>query len=473
MDSRELTGATGEIQRLLDENEQLRTSLESSLDENSRLAEDRDRLLHRVTVLARELQLANAAYQRPSPAPSPLDDLGREALQSQTEEELRVAFEELQVVTEELEVANASLQQTNAQLEARVQERTRELATINAALRKSEAAFRTLIEGIPQLPWRSRRGGDWTWSSQQWTSYTGRSREESLGPGWLLALHPDDRARAEAAWAAANPAQPLEFPARIYHAREGRYRHFHTRAAPVLTEDGAVAEWLGTCTDVDDILQLQQRQRVLVDELQHRTRNLMSVVQAVMLRTIKGSTSLEEFQRCMDDRMQALARAQGLLSRSGGGKVTFDALLHEELSAHVDIDEEGNGAQVSTSGARGIPLPSSSVQTLALALHELATNATKYGALATADGRLDVQWDVLPGGGDAPRLRMEWTESSVGEMPLLGAEAKGGGYGRELIERALPYQLGARTSYSFGADGVRCMIEVPVSAGETRLEDQA
>jgi two-component system CheB/CheR fusion protein len=459
-----------EATRLLDENEQLRTALESSLDENNRLTDDRDRLLRRVTVLARELQAANTAYsQVAEPPPQPNTHVEAEARQSQTDEELRVAFEELQVLTEELEVANTSLHQINAQLEMRVEERTRELARTNNALRTSEAAFRTLVEGMPQLVWRSRTGGDWTWSSPQWSDYTGQPQAESLRDGWLKVLHPDDQAAAEQAWATAADTGTLEFEARIFHAKEARHRHFHTRAAPLRAGD-RVVEWLGTSTDVDDIMQLQRRQSVLVTELQHRTRNLMAIVQAVMMRTIKGSKSLDEFRRCIDDRMQALARTQGLLSRRGTGRVTFDELLFEELSAHVELGPDGCAPQVSTEGPRGITLHSSIVQTFALAIHELSTNASKYGALAAPGRHLEVRWALVPAEGSAPRLRVEWSEYGVDDMPDIGAGPQGGGYGRELIERALPYQLGAKTSYGFAADGVRCTIEVVVST-DGEMED--
>jgi PAS domain S-box-containing protein len=450
--------------RLLDENEQLRTSLESALEENARLGEDNGRLLRRVTVLARELHAASALYR--SAAAPPADKPSQEDIdtrQSQTDEELRVAFEELQVLTEELEVANTGLLQTNSELERRVGQRTRELTLANAALSNSEVAFRTLIEGMPQLAWRSSGGGEWTWSSPQWRDYTGQTEKESLGMGWLAALHPDDRPAARKAWEQATASHALEFEARLCGERDQRYRHFRTRAAPVISEDGAVLEWLGTSTDVDDIVQLQQEQSVLVDELQHRTRNLMAVIQAVMVRTIRGSKTLQDFAKCIDDRLQALARAQGMLSRRGAGlRVAFDVLLRTELSAHLELDADGNGPQVSTRGPLGVPLRSSIVQTLALAVHELSTNAVKYGALASPEGHLSIQWELQDIDGKKRRLRVEWKESGVKNMAADDAPPRGGGYGRELIERALPYQLGARTTYALGENGVFCTIEVAV-----------
>ena len=578
---------------LLDEVEQLRTSLESALEENAALVEDRDRLLLRVSGLARELQ--NSA---PLPEPKPAAEELLAARASQTDEELRVAFEELQVLTEELEVANTTLQQTNQELDARVEERTRQIRQANAALRATEASFRTvadlvpdilwrsdrggtatwfnqrwfeltgqapeeplglgwlgpvhpddrdqsralwlaavksggryerehrirdgqgqyrwflvraaplrddggrislwfaagtdihdhrvamealrqsevrfrtLVEGMPQLVWRATGQGAWTWSSPQWCAYTGQTEDRSLGMGWLEAIHPDDRDAANAAWAAAEAEGVLEIKARVYHADEGRHRHFRTRALPLRDEDGVIAEWLGTSTDVDDLLQLQKQQEVLVDELQHRTRNLMAVVQSVTMRTLSGVSTLEEFRKCIDDRLQALARVQGLLSRRVAGlRVPFDQLLREEFSAHFAVDEQGGSSQVTLAGPSGIALRSAMVQTLALALHELTTNALKYGALAIPDGHLRVEWAVKTDDRKGRLLSVDWRETGVSDMPALAAQPRGGGYGRELIERALPYQLGARTSYTFEADGVHCTIELALPS-EDNLEEK-
>ncbi len=463
--SSQVTDAEREIARLADELEQAHTALEASNEEISRLAQDRDHLLVRLTTQARELQGANTAY-----AHAVSDMTGRNAgfaraRNSEADEELRVAFEELQVMTEELEVANTSLHETNRALDQRVEERTLELETKNLALTQSELRFRTLVEGTPQLTWRAGVSGGWTWSSPQWGDYTGQTQRESLGFGWLRACNPDDRAAIRAAWAETHTAS-LDYEARIFHVQENRYRHHRIRMAPAFTEDGALMEWLGTCTDVDDLVALQARQSVLVAELQHRTRNLMGVVQTTLRRTLQSSRSLEEFGSKIDQRMGALSRVQSLLSRRGDGlRVAFDMLLREEISAHVELDEEGRGDQVTISGPAGVWLFSATVQALALGLHELMTNAVKYGALATPVGRLEVGWSVEDASGGKRRLKVDWRESGVADMPPLNAAPRGGGYGRELIERALPYQLGAKTTYGFADDGVRCTIEV--DAAET------
>lgn len=455
---------TDRARRLIDENEQLRTALESALEENNRLVDDRDRLLGRVSVLARELQVGNIALGRiaerkPDAGEPPA---ATSAIASQTEEELRVAFEELQVLTEELEVANTSLHELNTVLEERVADRTQALTDANEALIRSEARMNSLIQGIPQLVWRSGDDGVWSWASSQWRDYTGQSIEESAGHGWLSAIHPEDRDAVRAAWAAASDDEQLHFGGRIHHAAERRYRHFRTRARAVHDDSGERREWLGTSTDIDDLIQLQDRQNVLVAELQHRTRNLMAVVQAVMLRTVKGCTDLETFRAAFDDRLQALGRVQGLLSRRDAGRrISFSTLLREELAAHFQLDEHGNGPQITTSGPEDVPLQTALIQTLALALHELMTNAVKYGALATEAGHLAIGWRVIEEG-DRLRLLVDWNETGVTDLPQPGAPPRGSGYGRELLERALPYQLGARTSYGFKADGLHCTIELDV-----------
>jgi PAS domain S-box-containing protein len=457
--------------RLLDENEQLRTELESSLEENSRIIEDRDRLLRRVAVLARELQNMNAARAADvSPMREPISGEESRFKQNQAEEELRVAFEELQVLAEELEVANFGLQQANDELEARVQARTRELSASNADLKRIELRLNTLIEGMPQLVWRAVGVGDWTWCSPQWSDLTGQSVNDSQHWGWLNAFHPDDRPVAMDAWSHAESTGGLSFEGRLCDAKRGRYRHFQTRASPVRTPEGAVIEWLGTCTDIDDILRLQDQQAVLVTELQHRTRNLMAVVYAVTMRTVKGARTLDDFRRCIDDRLGALSRVQGLLSRRGSQRIAFDTLLREELSAHIDLDRKDGEPRVLLEGPADVPLESALVQTFALALHELATNAVKYGALAAPDGRLTVRWRIVRSDTSGARLHVDWRETGVSDMPVPDAAPRGGGYGRELIERALPYQLGASTHYGFTKDGVHCTIEVDIPADDPRKE---
>jgi two-component sensor histidine kinase len=158
-------------------------------------------------------------------------------------------------------------------------------------------------------------------------------------------------------------------------------------------------------------------------------------------------------------RLRALGRVQSLLARTDYGQVDFHGLIDLELNAHGDDGAEGN--KVTIDGPP-LSLQPNSAQVLALALHELATNAVKYGAFAQGDGRVRITWR-LENDGHQRRAHIVWQETGV-RIPEGSATRKG--YGRELIEGALPYQLDAKTKLEFESDGVRCEIEVPVSFGE-------
>ena len=326
--------------------------------------------------------------------------------------------------------------------------------------RESDARQTTLMEGIPQLVWRSCDQGRWTWSSAQWQHFTGQGADDSRDFGWLDAIFADDRDATMRAWRDARHDGRLDVEHRVRRASDGAFLWHRTRSVPVRDQAGSIIEWLGTTTDVQQLKALQERQTVLVAELQHRTRNLMGVVRSMADKTARASADLADFRHRFRTRLEALARVQGLLSRlDEHDRVAFDDLLHTELSAM-----NGGAERVTLRGPTGVRLRSSTVQTLAMALHELATNALKYGALGQAHGHLAVTWSLEPAGDRGrPWLHVDWRESGV-VMPPAAAKARGGGQGRELIEKALPYQLDAKTSYTLGTDGVHCSISVPVSA---------
>jgi PAS domain S-box-containing protein len=320
-----------------------------------------------------------------------------------------------------------------------------------ALLAESEERFRLLATNIPQLVFRSRGSGVRLWGSPQWEVFTGLSLERSIEFGWLDAIHPDDRDATRAAWAAAQPSREYYVEHRIRRHADGAYRWHQTRAKPIAEELDA-DDWVGTSADIHDLRTLKDRQEVLMAELQHRTRNLLAVVQAIARQSARGSGGLEEFAVAFETRLRALGRVQGLLAEVDHGDVDLDHLVRLELEAHG----EGSPDQLCIAGPR-VALPATSAQALALAIHELATNAVKYGALSQPAGRLSISWR-LDDGDDEERVVLDWVETGV-EMPAKRVRR---GYGSELIERALPYQLMAKTRLEFDADGVRCWISAPV-----------
>lgn len=325
---------------------------------------------------------------------------------------------------------------------------------VDEALAESESRLRTLIEGIPQLVWRADADGAWTWSSPQWSAYTGLSLERSLGDGWLHAVHPDDHAIAAEAWRTALETGALQADFRLCKAEDGAWRWFSTRATPVRDPSGGIVEWLGASTDIHDLHDLQERQKLLLAELQHRVRNMLAVVRSTAARTAESSEDLDSFLGHFDGRLTTLSRVQSVLTRTEDVAVDLEEMIWDEFQA---VAAEPPRVEVEGPVVR---LRQRAAETLALALHELTTNALKYGALSTERGRISVRWEVRPAE-PAPRLELSWRESGVA---ALVAEPRRTGFGRTLIERALPYELGAQTALVFAGGGVRCDIRLPLTS---------
>jgi signal transduction histidine kinase len=325
------------------------------------------------------------------------------------------------------------------------------------ALRTSEERFRAFVTASSDVVYRM--SPDWT----EMRYLKGKdfvADTESPSRSWLQTyVHPDDQPRVmEAIQQAISTKSGFELEHRVIRV-DGTIGWAYSRAIPVLGEDGETVEWFGAARDITERREWENRQRILVGELQHRTRNLLGVVRSMADKTLARSTDFADFRARYVDRLAALARVQNLLSRlAEGERVTFDDLISNEIAAL-----DGNAEKVTLAGPRGVRLRSSTVQTFALALHELATNAVKYGAFSQPEGRLEICWHLRHVSGGHPWLNVDWRERGV-VMQVNKARSEGGGSGRDLIERALPYQLGAKTTYETERDGVHCTISLPVSA---------
>lgn len=290
----------------------------------------------------------------------------------------------------------------------------------------------------------------------------GWDADEVVGRPASMLFTPEDRETGEPEKELAEARENGMAPNNRWHLRKDGSRIFIQGSVRALTHGGEQSGFLKIGQDVTQARHSNERRQVLLAELQHRTRNLMAVVQSIANKTARSSENISDFLARFGDRLGALNRVQGLLSTlKGSERVTFDELLESELTALGAYDADKN--KLTVAGPRGVELRSSTVQTLALALHELATNASKYGALAQPAAHLSVEWSLDRRTDDErPWLCIEWRETGV-KMPSEATAPAKGGQGRDLIERALPYQLEAETEYLFGENGVKCTIAVPVS----------
>jgi PAS domain S-box-containing protein len=321
-------------------------------------------------------------------------------------------------------------------------------------LEASERRMRSLATGIPQLVFRSMGDGCRIWGSPQWIEYTNLSFEESIGFGWLERVHPEDREGTLAAWDGVEERGEYYCEHRIWHAASSEHRWHQTRATPSRDEKGRILEWLGTSSDVEELRRLQRHTQTLLAELQHRVRNTLGVIRSIARRTAASSGSVEEMATHLEGRIGAFSRVQAMVTRNPQGGVDLLSMVTEELLAHAARD----GESLRIKGP-DISFQPRAAESVSLAIHELATNSVKYGALSAGHGLLDVRWERNRSD-DGEILRFVWEENGVELEP---GEPQRKGFGFELLERTLPYDLEADTRVEFRREGLRFRMSVPLT----------
>jgi PAS domain S-box-containing protein len=327
-----------------------------------------------------------------------------------------------------------------------------ELAASQTALRASEQRFRAAVEAVSDILWTMDAEGLMTGDQVGWQAFTGQSREERHGHGWTAALHPDDVAPTLKAWAAAVADQSeFHFENRV-RRWDGVWRLFHVTARPVRDEPGAVREWVGVHADITEAREAEERRKRLLDELNHRVKNSLATVQSIALQTSDSSESPRTFIREFNERILALSQAHNLLTRSDWEGAGLRDLVEQELAPY-------RGLEASRFNVRGVEVRLRPKETLALgmALHELATNAAKYGAFSAEAGSVDVAWERREEAGES-WLRLVWVES--GGPPVRPPRRRG--FGSRLIERGLGHELRAKAALDFQPGGLACIIDTPL-----------
>jgi two-component sensor histidine kinase/CheY-like chemotaxis protein len=233
---------------------------------------------------------------------------------------------------------------------------------------------------------------------------------------------------------------------------EFRIRHPDGRVRWLLGTAGASKDFAhrilrvgGVTIDITDRKEAEERQSLLAREVDHRAKNALAVVHAIVCLT--RSDSVDQYVTAVEGRIQALARAHSLLSESRWQGANMAQIIEEELAPYRTSGFD----RVKISG-RGVSLEPAAAQALALAVHELATNAAKHGALSASSGGIDVAWHL-----DAGSVHLRWSEFS-------GPQVKrpvGGGFGIRVITSSVESQLGGKVDFDWRIDGLRCAIRMP------------
>jgi two-component sensor histidine kinase len=238
----------------------------------------------------------------------------------------------------------------------------------------------------------------------------------------------------------------LELPLR---GRAGNYHPFLTRAIPLRDSSAKSYRWIGTHIDISEQKRREEHIRFIIEEMSHRTKNLLAVVMAVASQTARHADSVTQYHERFLNRLGALAHCHDLLVKDSWQGASFDDVVMSQMRPF----SEAHSGRINAAGPHVILKPDA-VQNLGLAFHELATNASKHGALSGPRGDVLVHWQVDPA---EDRVRVQWRE--MHGPPVTPPLRRG--FGHVVIEQIVPRALNGNGKLDFAPDGVNWTFEFP------------
>ena len=316
-----------------------------------------------------------------------------------------------------------------------------------------QAQFEVLTDAMPQMVWSTLPDGFHDYYNARWYEFTGVPRGSTDGEGWNGMFHPDDQARAWARWRhSLKTGEPYEIEYRLRH-HSGAYRWTLGRALPVRDNAGQIIRWIGTCTDIDDAKRAAEHNELLSRELSHRIKNIFAVISGLVALSSRALPEAKVFARTLQQRIAALGRAHEFArphseeSRPEHSESHLQGLLSEVLAPYPALDE----GRITIRGD-DVPIDDRGATPIALVVHELATNAAKYGALSTPEGSIDIE--VVEEG---DLVEIIWVERNG--PTIVGAPDRVG-FGTRLAEMSIVQQLGGRLNRTWDPRGLEVRIEV-------------
>jgi len=233
---------------------------------------------------------------------------------------------------------------------------------------------------------------------------------------------------------------------------DGLFRPFLTRAVPIRDEAGEITRWFGVNVEISEQQRYEQQQQLLINELNHRVKNTLATVQSISAQTLRSNKAPREVFQNFESRLISLSEAHNLLTQRSWQGADVGDIVERAARPFESVDRT-----VFEAHGPAVWLRSESALGLAMALHELATNAVKHGALSTVKGRVAVHWSYDPATGD---FQLSWTESRGPAVKPLSRR----GFGLRLIERALAGEAHAKAELSFRPEGLHCEIRATLLA---------
>jgi PAS domain S-box-containing protein len=288
----------------------------------------------------------------------------------------------------------------------------------------------------------------------------GWSADDIVGHSVATLYTPEDRAghvpESELERARTGGSAP---DVRWHQRKDGSRVFLDGQTIALLAGGGGVRGFVKIAQDVTARRRAEERQAVLTAELQHRVRNVLAMVRSIARRTFQDEETFQEAAAHFDGRLSALARTQTVLTRATGDGADLETLIWEELHAQA-ADPDA----IEVSGPR-VRIAPKAAEIVTLAIHELATNANKYGAFAQEGGRLVVTWTQRLEAGDL-WLHLDWQESG---LKVATTAPRRQGFGTELIARRVPYELRGQASIDLRPGGLHCSLDFPLVHAESTL----
>ena len=328
-------------------------------------------------------------------------------------------------------------------------------------LRESEEQLRLIVENAEDYAiFTTDSSGvviDWRKGAELVFGY---SAEEMIGQECDRLFTPEDRADGQPEKERMTAAERGKASDVRWHLRKDGTRVFIDGVSTALRDaDGGLIGFLKIGQDVTEKHRASQKQATLLAELQHRVRNILALIRSVARRTSETTETMHDYVQHLEGRIGAMARTQSLLTRDIGSTVDLQNLLLDELEMQAAQPDQYRltGPDVS--------LPGKAAEVLGLALHELATNSVKYGAMSTKDGRIDVRWTLLEGD-STPQLSLIWSEFGVD----IDDGPRRYGFGTELITERVPYELHGTGTLEFEPHGIVATVEFPLAERSSILQ---
>jgi PAS domain S-box-containing protein len=315
----------------------------------------------------------------------------------------------------------------------------------------SEAKYRELADETPAAAWLTRADGRLEFVNQAMADAVGRSRKELLGLRWQEAIDPEDRDRLEETRRLARTRRaPFHYEGR-FRRPDGGVRIIELYGRPRFDNNGEFRGYAGMAADVTEAREAEERQKLLIDELNHRVKNTLATVQSLIRQTLRDSGVASEVEETITERLIALSAAHDVLTRESWAGARLADIARAALDPYLPLGRiTVTGPPVRISPKVAVPL--------SMALHELCTNAVKHGSLSTETGRVQLSWIRR----QDRAVLLEWRETG-GPPP---APPQRTGFGSRLLGRALAADLGRPAELVFLREGLVCRIVVPASAEE-------